>query len=86
MTKQAESYTSTFTVGHTVDQVFDAVNNPRGWWSQEIVGATDQVGAEFEYHYKDVHRCTVRVTELVPGRRVAWLVVDNYFNFVQDQA
>lgn len=33
-----------------------------------------------------VHRCTLRVTELVPGRKVAWLVLDNHFNFIEDQA
>lgn len=81
-----QSYTVTFTVDRTPQQVFDAINDVRGWWSQEVVGVTDEVGGVFRYRYQDVHRCTVRVTELVPGRRVAWLVEDNYFDFVQDQA
>lgn len=85
MTTQAQSYRTTFTVDRTPQAVFDAINDVRGWWSQEVVGVTDEVGAQFDYHYKDVHRCTLRVTELVPGRRVAWLVVDNYFDFVADQ-
>lgn len=79
------SFTTTFLVDRPRQEVFDAVNDVAGWWSQEVVGVTDRVGGEFDYHYRDIHRCTLRVTDLVPGRRVAWRVVDNHFDFVQDQ-
>lgn len=78
-------FTTAFTVERTPREVFEAITNVRGWWSQEVEGVTDQVGGEFEYHYQDVHRCTICVTELVPGRKVAWLVLANYFNFIEDQ-
>jgi Activator of Hsp90 ATPase homolog 1-like protein len=83
-TKMAD-YTTTFAVERTPQEAFDAITNVRGWWSQEIVGVTDEVGGEFDYHYRDVHRCRARVTELVPGRKIAWLVLDNSFNFIEDQ-
>lgn len=85
MTAASKDYTATFTVDQPPQQVYDAINDVRGWWSQEVVGVTDRVGAEFDYHYRDVHRCTMRVTDLVPGRKVTWLVVDNHFDFVDDQ-
>jgi len=78
-------FTATFTVERTPQEAFEVITNVRGWWSEEVEGVTDQVGGEFVYRYQDVHRCTVRVNELVPGRKVAWHVVDNYFNFIQDQ-
>lgn len=78
------SLTIAFTVDRTPDQAFAAVTNVRGWWSGEIDGPTDEVGAEFTYRYHDVHRSTQRITELIPGRRVAWHVVDGYLNFVDD--
>jgi hypothetical protein len=81
-----QNYTSTFTVDRTPQEAFAAITNVRGWWSEEIEGVTDQVGGEFDHHFKDVHRCRIRVTELVPGRKVAWRVLDNYFNFISDQA
>ena len=86
MITQSPSFTTTFTVDRPTRAVFDAINDVTGWWSEDVVGRTDEVGAEFRYHYEDVHRCTLRVTELDPGRRVSWLVVDNYFGFVADQA
>lgn len=80
------SYTTTFTVGRTPQQAFEAITDVSGWWSEEVDGVTDRVGGEFDYHYQDVHRCKVRVTELVPGSRVAWHILENHFNFIQDQS
>jgi hypothetical protein len=79
-------YTRTFTTDQRAEVVFDAINNVRGWWSQAIEGDTDKLGAVFYYHYQDVHRCTVKITEFVPGRRVVWHVLQNYFTFVDDTA
>ncbi|NYE75626.1 SRPBCC family protein [Microlunatus parietis] len=82
----ASSYTEAFHVDRTPQVAFEAITNVRGWWSQGVQGVTDEVGAEFEYSFQDVHRSRIRVTELVPGRRVAWHVLDNYLNFVDDQS
>lgn len=83
--KNGQDYTVTFLVDNTPKEAFDAINNVRGWWSEEIEGRTDQLG-EFRYRYKDVHRSTMKITELVPGKKVRWHVVDNYFNFVKDKS
>ncbi len=79
------SYTTTFTVDRTPQDVFDAINDVRGWWSDDIDGRTDVQGEEYTYRSKDIHRSQILVTELVPGERVVWRVLDNYMNFVQDQ-
>ena len=76
--------TISFTTDRTPQEVFAAVTDVRGWWTGDIDGVTDQLGAEFTYRYADVHRSTQRITELVPGRRVAWHVTDGHLNFVAD--
>ena len=83
---QPQDYTATFVVDRTPEEVFAAINDVRGWWSEGVEGDTDTVGGEFDYRYQDVHRCRIRVTELVPGRKVAWLVLDNHFDFIEDQS
>jgi hypothetical protein len=65
---------------------FEAINNVRGWWSQELEGETENVGDVFTYTYADIHRSTQKVTELVPGEKVAWHVVEGYLNFTADPA
>ncbi|MBL0371174.1 SRPBCC domain-containing protein [Rhizobium sp. KVB221] len=79
------SFTTNFTVDQTPEAVFAAINNVRGWWSEEIDGSTDKLGEVFDYRYKDVHFCKVKVTELVPGKKVGWFIVDNYFSFTKDE-
>jgi hypothetical protein len=69
-TMKTNGYTTSFTIDRSPEEVFDAINNVRGWWSGEIKGGTDTLGAEFTYRYKDVHDTTQRITEWVPGKRV----------------
>ena len=83
--KNNQDFSITLLVDNTPKEAFDAINNVRGWWSEEIEGRTDELG-EFKYHYQDIHRCTIKITELVPGKKVVWHVVDNYFNFVKDKS
>ena len=79
------NYTVSFIVDQSPEEVFAAINNVRAWWSEAIEGVTDKTGAVFYYHFKDIHRCTIKVTELIPGQKVKWHVLQNYFNFVKEQ-
>src|SRR5574341_1004124 len=81
-----QNFTTTFTVDQTPEEVFDAINNVRGWWSEDIEGNTDQLGAEFKFHSGDVHRSTHTITEFVPGEKVVWHTTDSQINFVKDKA
>jgi hypothetical protein len=78
-----QNYTTTFTVDQTPKEAFDAINNVRGWWSEEIDGSTDKLGAEFTFHQKDFHRSTQKITELVPGKNVVWHGLDGHINYVK---
>lgn len=79
-----QSFATSFTVDQTPEAAFAAINNVRGWWSEDIKGPTDRLGEAFDYRYHDMHRCRIRVTELVPGRKIAWHVLENYFSFTDD--
>jgi uncharacterized protein YndB with AHSA1/START domain len=84
------SFTTIVAVDATPAQAFAAINDVRGWWSQDVDGRTDAIGAEFDYRGnqdgRNVHRARIRVAELVPDERVVWRVVDNWMSFVEDQS
>jgi len=81
-----QNFSTILLVDTTAEKVFEAVKNVRGWWSEEIEGGTDKLNDEFTYHYKDVHSCTMKIIEIIPAKKVVWLVTDNYFNFTIDKS
>src|SRR5215216_1249542 len=74
-------FNTSIVVDQTPQQVFNAVNDPRGWWSEEIEGSTEKLNDEFNYHYKDVHTAKMKLIEVIPNEKVVWHVLDNNFNF-----
>jgi hypothetical protein len=83
---EANDINATIVVGQSPLEVFNAVNNVRGWWSERVEGGTENLNDHFTYQRTDVHKCTMKVIELMPNKKVVWLVLDNYFNFTEDQA
>ena len=81
-----QNFTTTFLVDQTPREVFHAITNVRGWWSEDIEGSTTHLNDEFIYRAKDVHYCKMKVIEVIPDKTVVWLVTYNYFNFVKDQS
>ncbi len=81
-----QDFTTTFTVDRPAEAVFDAINNVRGWWGEDVDGCGDEVGDEFTYRVKDIHYSRMKVIELIPNEKIAWLVLDNHLNFVEDQS
>jgi hypothetical protein len=72
-------FTTTILVDQTPAEAFSAINNVRGWWSEEIAGSTDKLHDEFNYHFEDIHRCRLKVIELIADKKVVWHVLENYF-------
>ena len=79
-------FSTAILVDQTPNEVFDAINNVRGWWSEEIEGSTNHLNDELTYHYEDVHRCKMKIIEFIPNEKVVWLVLDNYFKFTKDKS
>ena len=79
-------YSTTLVVDKTAEEAFNAINNVRGWWSEGIDGNTENLNDEFTYHYKDVHICKMKLIEVIPNKKIIWLVMDNHFNFTKDKS
>jgi len=82
MSKQ--DFTKTFSVDQAPEQVFAAINDVRSWWTGDIDGRTDVLGDRFTYRHKDVHRTTHEITELTPGKRIVWRVVESYLSALEN--
>lgn len=81
----SDNLTWTFQVDESAQRAYDAINDVRGWWSGQITGPTDQLGAEFSYWVPGIHYSKFRITELVPGRKVTWLTLEGWLGFTDDK-
>jgi hypothetical protein len=79
-----DHYTSTVSVDHTPDEVFAAITDVRGWWNENILGGTADLGDEFVFADQGIRFSRFRLTEVVPGKRVVWQVVDAYLSFIEE--
>ena len=80
-----KNFTITILVDKTPKEVFDAINNVRRWWSENITGKTDKVGEVWEYRYKDMHSSKQKIIELIPGKKVVWKVLESYLSFIENK-
>ncbi|MCO6146689.1 SRPBCC domain-containing protein [Flavobacterium sp. NRK1] len=80
-----QDFKTTLITDASPSKVYDAINNVRAWWSENIKGDTDKIDSEFLYHYIDVHRARIKVIEMIPNKKVVWHVLDNYFKFTKDE-
>jgi uncharacterized protein YndB with AHSA1/START domain len=83
------SYTTVLLVDASPEAAYAAINDVRAWWTEDLEGSTDTVGAAYDFRGNhegvNVHRARIRVTDLVPGELVAWHVESNEFTFTDDQ-
>jgi uncharacterized protein YndB with AHSA1/START domain len=83
--KTDQSFSTSFTVDRSPEEVFAAITTVDGWWTGEIHGSARALGDEFTYRYQDLHYSKQRVTELVPNQKVVWRVDEARLSFVEDQ-
>ena len=83
--KQGKDFTTSIVVDQPPAEVFNAINNVRSWCQGEITGSTERLGDEFTYQMGDVHLSKQKIVELVPDKKVVWLVTDSKISFVADK-
>lgn len=82
---QNKDFTTSILVAQSPTEVYNAINNVRGWWQGEVLGDTDKLNDEFTYQMGDVHFSKQKVVELIPDKKVEWLITESKINFVADK-
>jgi hypothetical protein len=83
-------FTITLLAGKTPEEVFNAVINVRKWWhgyySEEIEGNTEKMHDEFIFRAGEgVHYSKQKLIEVVPNKKIVWLVTDSELSFLQNK-
>lgn len=80
-----QDYTVTLTVDASPKEVFDHINNVTEWWTGNLEGGSHKLNDEFSVRFKDIHYTRQKLVELVPNKKVVWLITDSKLTFVKNQ-
>jgi hypothetical protein len=80
-----QDYHTSITVSATPQEVFKNINHVTKWWTDDLEGSSQKLNDEFTVRFDDIHVSTQKLVELVPDKKVVWLVLDSNLNFIKDR-
>jgi hypothetical protein len=80
-----QDYHTGITVDATAHEAFESINSVSKWWTENLEGSSQKPNDEFTVRFGDVHYSRQKLVEVVPDKKVVWLVTDSKLNFLKDK-
>src|SRR5947207_6580683 len=82
---KTQDYTVSITVNATPLEAFKRINSVTQWWTENLEGSSQKLNDEFTVRFGDVHYSKQKLVEIIPDKKVVWLVTDSKLNFIKDK-
>jgi hypothetical protein len=88
-TSNAKSFSYSFTSSKSPETIFELLLDIDKWWSgfysETISGKSQAVNDEFSFNAGGgVHYSKQKLVELIPNKKIVWLVTDSNLSFLSD--
>jgi uncharacterized protein YndB with AHSA1/START domain len=81
-----KNYTATIEVSKPPQDVFGYITNDvaKWWGGRDLEGNSKKLNDEFVIHHPSAHYSKQKLVEVVPNKKVVWLVTESKLSWLQD--
>ena len=83
MKMEKQDYKYVFTTDIPPVEALDAISRVTEWWASDFEGSSQMLDDVFSVHFGEVS-VTFRIVEVVPDKKIVWLVTDCNLTWLQD--
>ncbi|HXB42469.1 MAG TPA: SRPBCC domain-containing protein [Puia sp.] len=80
-----QNYQATITVSQSANEVFKSINSVSKWWMENLEGDSENLNGKFTVDFGDDNFVTHKLVEVIPNKKVVWLVTDCYLSWFKDK-
>jgi len=78
-----QDYTATIELAASPKDIFNHINDVSKWWCKDFEGSSTKLKDEFIVRFGDVHYSKHKLIEVIPDKKVVWLVTDSKLNWIE---
>ncbi len=77
-------YHSIISANVSAEKAFHAINKVSDWWASNINGKSEKLHDIFRVNFGKTY-VEFRITEMIPNKKVVWLVTDCHLDWIHDK-
>lgn len=78
-------FNSSISANISADEAIKKISNVPGWWGVKVTGDTEKQNDQFIVKMGGDSFFNFTITELIPGKRVVWLITDCHMPWYNDK-
>ncbi|MCL6098032.1 MAG: SRPBCC domain-containing protein [Bacteroidetes bacterium] len=80
-----QNYHCSITANITAKEAFQRITRVSEWWSENIEGNFEKLNDVFTIHFVFGDSFVIKIVELVPDKKIVWLVTDCNLTWIKDK-
>lgn len=79
-----QNYQCSIAADITPQEAFDSISNVNKWWAKNFEGHSHKLNDVFTVRFGETF-VTFKISEIIPGKKIVWQVIDSYLHWLQDK-